>query len=285
MVKNFVRRPLAGGAVLSLSFLTVAVGCDKAIETPFFDESHVTQGGSGGATQGGGSGVATGGAAGSGIGGDVSSGGSSTGGDAGMSGAAGSGALGGTGSGGVGGDSNGGVSGTTTGGTGGTSVDCTLLDPTAVSFGEHCYVFRQTPRTWPAAREDCASDGAHLVTIGSDDRSEEEFAAENQFVWSLGGMTEVWIGATDGRPSNQSGNGTPYAWITGESIAFDRWSSGQPNNSQSACMENAPCSCGNMCWEHCAFMWEPNSNEPATWNDRHCEHVIGYVCEWDEPPP
>ena len=289
MVPHFVRRSLASGVVPYLSFLTVMSGCDEAIETPFFDESHVTQGGAGGTIQGGGSGVETGGAAGSGVGGDLGSGGSSTGGtsagDAGSSGSAGFGAQGGTGSGGTAGDSNGGVSGTVTGGTGGTSVDCSGLDPSAVSFGDHCYVLRQTPRTWSAAREDCAGDGAHLVTIGSDDRSEEEFAAENQFVWTLGGMTEVWIGATDGRPSNQSGNGTPYGWITDESITFDRWSSGQPNNSQSACMENAPCSCGNMCWEHCAFLWDADGNEPATWNDRHCEHVIGYVCEWDDPPP
>ena len=57
------------------------------------------------------------------------------------------------------------------------------------------------------------------------------------------------------------------------------------DNGQSACMENAPCSCGDMCWEHCAFMRDPDNDEAATWNDRHCEHVIGYVCEWDEPPP
>lgn len=283
MVPRFVRRSLASRVVPCLSFLTVTSGCDEASETPFFDESHVTQGGAGGTTEGGGSGVATGGTAVSGFGGDVGSGGNSLGGAAGMSGAAGSGAQSGTGSGGTAGDPNGGVSGL--GGMGGTSVDCSGLDPGAVSFDDHCYVLRQTLRTWSAAREDCASDGAHLVTIGSDDRSEEEFAAENQFVWMLGGMTEVWLGATDGRASNQAGNFTPYGWITGESITFDRWSPGQPDNGQTSCMENAPCSCGTMCWEHCAFMRDPANDEPATWNDRHCEHLIGYVCEWDEPPP
>jgi hypothetical protein len=281
MVPDFVRLPLASGAVLCLSFLTVVVGCDEALETPFFDEQESSRGGASGAFRGGTAGVAV-----SGIGGDT--GGSATGGtsgDAGISGAAGSFALGGTGSGGVAGDANGGVSGTATGGMGGSSGDCTSLDSSAVAFGDHCYVLRETPRTWAAAREDCANDGAHLVTIGSDDRTEAEFLAENEFVWTLGGMTAVWIGATDGRPSNQAGDFTPYSWITGESILFDRWSPGQPDNGQSACMENAPCSCGDTCWEHCAFMRDPDNDEPATWNDRHCEHVIGYVCEWDEPPP
>lgn len=271
MVPTFVRRPPASGTVLCFTLLTVA-GCDEAIETPFFNEAAAIQGGASGA-QGGASG--TGGS------------GSASGGDAGTAGAAGSAAQGGTGSGGTAGDVSGGVSGTLGGGTGGTggSVDCSGLDPGAVPFEGHCYALRSTARTWSAAREDCASAGAHLVTIGSDGRTEEEFAAENAFVWMLAAMTEVWIGATDGRSSNQSGNGTPYSWITGESITFDRWSEGQPNNSQSACMTNAPCSCGDMCWEHCAFMWDPDNDEPATWNDRHCEHVIGYVCEWDEPPP
>ena len=276
MMPSFVRRPLASGTVLSFTFLSVVTGCDEAIETPFFDDQAATRGGTSGAPEGGASGDATGGSGGT--------AGSAAGGTSGIAGAAGSVGLGGTGSGGTAGDSNGGVSGNATGGTGGMSVDCSNLDPNAVSFEDHCYVLRPMPRTWSAAREDCASDGAHLVTIGSDGRTEEEFAAENAFVWMLGGMTEVWLGATDGRSSNQSGNFTPYSWITGESIMFDRWSPGQPDNGQTACLENAPCSCGDMCWEHCAFMRDPDNDEPATWNDRHCEHLIGYVCEWDEPP-
>jgi hypothetical protein len=192
------------------------------------------------------------------------------------------------------GTDGGGVSGSDSGGTGGVMVDCSLADPSAVSYEGHCYVFRrgrdeqgevaETARTWMAARDDCAAHGAHLVIMESEGRTEDEFMAENDFVWTLGGATEIWIGATDGRQSNEPGNGTPYAWINGQPTTFDNWSAGQPNNSQSACMENAPCTCGDMCWEHCAFMWDPDNDEPGTWNDRHCEHLIGYVCEWDAPP-
>jgi hypothetical protein len=176
-----------------------------------------------------------------------------------------------------------GTSGTDAGGTGG-GVDCSSADPAAVAFENHCYVLRATPRTWAQARDDCASDGAHLVTVNSQGRTEEQFLAENAFVWMLGGAIEKWIGATDGRQSNQTGNGTPYAWITGEPMTYDRWSGGQPNNAQSACMDGAPCPCGDMCWEHCGFLWDPDNDEPGTWNDRHCEHLVAYVCEWDTPP-
>ncbi len=293
MLPNFARRPVATGAAVC-SVLAV-VACGEAKESPFFDTNRSSVGG---VAQGGASGTGTGGAAlggdaGAAVGGDAGAalGGSATGGtsgDAGMSGTAGdagSGAQGGTGSGGTAAGS-GGLSGTDAGGSGGSGVPvgCGAADPLAVAFEGHCYVHRSTPVTWMTAREDCSGHGAHLVTIGSEAQSDAELEAENQFVWMLGGATQVWIGATDGRQSNQSGNGTPYAWITGEPIVFDRWSAGQPDNARTDCMDGAPCTCGDMCWEHCAFMRDPENDEPATWNDRHCEHLIGYVCEWDAPP-
>jgi hypothetical protein len=292
MLPDFSRRSVATGAAFCSVLLVVA--CGEANKAPFFETNAASIGGGSGTAQGGASGggtagVAVGGDAGSGIGGGATGGtsGGAAGGDAGMagtSGDAGSGATGGTGSGGVAGTGVGGVSGTNAGGSGGMPVDCSGADPAAVAFEGHCYVVRSTMRTWAAARDDCAEDGAHLVTIGSDAQSEAAFLAENQFVWTLSGATDVWIGATDGHQSNQGGDGTPYKWITGEAIVYDHWSSGQPNNSRTDCMDGAPCTCGDMCWEHCGFMWDAEGAEPATWNDRHCEHAIGYVCEWDEPP-
>lgn len=292
MLPDFARRPAATGA--AYCFVLAVVACGEANKSPFFDTHASSVGGSaqGGAASGGTGGAALGGDAGTSLGGSAAGGtaGVAAGGDAGISGTsgnAGSGALSGTGSGGAAGGGAGGTSGTDAGGSGGSGgvpVDCSGADAAAVAFDGHCYALRSMPRTWMAAREDCSEDGAHLVTIGSNNRTEAEFEAENQFVWTLGGAAEVWIGATDGRQSNQSGNGTPYSWITGESITYDRWSSGQPNNSQTDCMEGAPCTCGDMCWEHCGFMWDPENDEPATWNDRHCEHLIAYVCEWDAPP-
>jgi hypothetical protein len=290
MVPDFARRPSATGAALCFALIVAAVGCGDAVTTPFFAKSTSNQGGSGGTALGGASGDGTGGATGgSVVGGDAGIGGATAGdaGTAGLSGTsgdAGSGALGGTGPGGMAGSSGSGMSGSDTGGTGGVMVDCTAADPSAVSYEEHCYVHRATARTWMAARDDCSAQGAHLVIIESEGRSEDEFLAENEFVWMLGGATEVWIGATDGRQSNQPGDGTLYAWINGQPTTFDNWSTGEPNNSRTSCMANVPCSCGDVCWEHCGFMWDPDNDEPGTWNDRNCEHIIGYVCEWDDPP-
>ena len=294
MLPDLARRASATGAACLVTLAVPVVGCGDAIKTPFFEDGASNAGGSDATARGGASGNGTGGASGGSVaaGGDAGAGVGATvsGGNAGISGAAagGAGASAGTGSGGAsgmgaGGGGMSGASGTDTGGTGG-GVDCSSADAAGVAFENHCYVLRTTPRTWAAARDDCAADGAHLVTMGSQDRTEEQFLAENAFVWMLGGAIEKWIGATDGRQSNQTGNGTPYTWITGEPLTYDRWSSGQPNNSQSACMEDAPCSCGDMCWEHCGFLWDPDNDEPGTWNDRHCEHLVAYVCEWDTPP-
>lgn len=293
MVSYFGRRSRATGAATWMALsLGAALGCG-AIETPFFEDDAST----GGTAQGGGSGTDAGGATGgsqpnggSAAGTNAGNAGSSAGGGDGAapsggssgSGVGGASAEGGTGGVGIGGAS--GVAGSGTGGSGaggGGSVDCSALDPAAQPFGNHCYLFVSDAVTWTEARQGCDERDGHLVTISSAGRSREEFEAENAFVWTLAGASDVWIGATDGRSSNQSGDGTPYAWITGEPMTFDLWSRGQPNNSSTACQEGAPCSCGDSCWEHCAFLWDPDDDEPGTWNDRHCEHLVPYVCEWD----
>lgn len=247
----------------------VTTGCGEAIDTPFFERGG--DAGTGGIVSTGGTGAGTGGDASGGMSGTTATGGSDV--------------VGGTGSGGTAGQATGGVSGTdATGGTGGVVVDCGAVTG-AVAYEGHCYLLLTMPRIWADARQDCSMRGAHLVTMGSANRTEAEVKAENDFVWQLGGMMEQWIGATDGRMSNQSGNGMPYMWITGEPFTYDLWSGGQPNNEQAACQAPpAPCSCGDQCWAHCAFQWAPNDNEIGTWNDRHCEHLLPYVCEWDSAP-
>ena len=247
---RFARSPSVTDAVYSFALVAMLAGCGEAATTPFFE-------------QGAQSGASSGGAAGSATGGSSTGGRAGSGGVGGVSGRAGSGGTGGTGSGGVAGSS---------GGTGGTGVGaCSSADPAAASFENHCYLYRSTPATFALAKEDCSARGAHLVVLGSDGRNEVSFAAENDFVWALSGRTDVWIGATDGRPSNQPGNGTPYSWINGEILLYDRWAAEQPNFA----------SCGTSCWEHCASM---STEATGAWNDRHCEQQIAYVCEWFSPP-
>jgi hypothetical protein len=295
MVPKAAPRPKLVGAASSIALsLFLAFGCGDAVKTPFFDKgpAEVQAGtGSGGTAQGGSAGTSAGGSdAGTApLGGSAGTAGTDAGGTStGGAGAAGSGAVGGTvatGGTGAGGTAGTGVGGTDAGGTAGSGGgECTSLDATAVAFDGHCYLRRNTALTWMAARDDCANHGAHLATISSQNRTEMEFEAENQFVWELGGMTEQWIGMTDGRAANQAGDGTPFTWVTQEPMTFDLWSDGQPNNSPASCLASDPCSCDGSCWEHCGFQWTPPSGDPGTWNDRLCEHQQPFVCEWDMLP-
>jgi Lectin C-type domain len=165
-------------------------------------------------------------------------------------------------------------------------VDCSPHGALAQGFDGHCYALSDSDATFTSAVADCQSRGAHLVTISSEGRTVAQFLAENAFVWQLAGSAETWIGATDGKGPHQPGDGTYSEWITGEPMTYDNWSSGQPNNAQSSCQEGIPCSCDKgACYEHCGFLWDTPGNQMDAvpgWNDRVCDHVLSYVCEWDE---
>jgi len=235
--------------------------------------------GLGGDAGGAGLAAGTGSGSGAGIGGGAGLGGA--GGDAGGGGKGDKGGDGGKGSpGGASGDAGlGGMAGRP-------PVSCDAFGDDATPFDGHCYLFLGDAVTFEEAVEDCEDRDAHLATISSVGRTRAEFDAENLFVWELGGAVPVWIGATDGRDTTQPGNGTFYTWLTGEPLDFNAWSGGQPNNSQSSCEENTSCSCDQgACYEHCAFIWATAAADGTVpgWNDRLCDHRIGYVCEWDEP--
>jgi hypothetical protein len=282
----------AAGVAVSLG-----VACGSASDYPFDEDPLLTvsAGGSGAGSQasgGSGNGDAGRGNAGGATGGANGEAGRSAGG-VGSTGAGGL-ATGGAGS---GGDSSAGGSGSgtaggeagtgTEGGAGGEgpTVDCTLRGEDARGFDGHCYVFEATKLTFAEAVAACQDREAHLVTISSEGRSLSQFLAENTFVWQLADATPVWIAATDGKGPHQDGDGTFSTWLTDEEMLFDNWSSGQPNNASSACQENDPCSCNDgACYEHCGFLWATAGNQLDAvpgWNDRLCEHRIGYVCEWD----
>jgi Lectin C-type domain len=311
----FSFRPVARTVSVGTAFaLLGAAACGGAEKTPFYDSPTPLGSASSGALtstggnvqNGGGTGgdFATGGATNAGSGGALPTGGASgaaTGASAGMS-SGGSGTTSG-GSPASGGDGNvtaGGEGGSDTGGSvneGGAvngqagaatapPVDCTPHGALAQPFDGHCYQAQSDVVTWQAAVDACKTLGAHLVTISSDGRDLSQFLAENAFVWELAGQMPNWLGATDGKGPHAQGDGTYYSWITGEPMTFDNWSSGQPNNARSSCQDNVHCSCDQgACYEHCGFQWDtPGKQMDAVpgWNDRVCDHVLNYVCEWDE---
>lgn len=243
----------------------------------------VVMGTGGSAPTGGGGMVGTAGStagsagSGAGSGGD----GGSVAGSAGAGGSGGSSADGGTSAGGHAADAGAGTGGAAAGtsgasGSGGNSnppTTCAELNSSSVEFDGHCYLRVNSPITWRLAKAACEALNAHLVTISSEGRTQEQFDAENAFVWQLAGMMDVWIGLSDGRADTENGDGDPpFAWVTGEPFTMNHWGGEEPNHYQKDCPE------GGACWEHCTFMWQERDGE---WNDEVCAFQKQYICEWD----
>lgn len=120
-----------------------------------------------------------------------------------------------------------------------------------IEFNGHEYQLFLDSQTWANAKANCEAMGGYLVTINSNE--------ENSFVNNLIGANSIWIGLSD-----ELDEGV-WQWVTGESVSFTNWRSGEPNDYGSG--------------EDYAEMYTD-----GTWND------IGppafpsitryYVCEW-----
>ncbi|GMV12842.1 MAG: hypothetical protein AMXMBFR56_10660 [Polyangiaceae bacterium] len=259
-------------------------------------------GGSGGTTGGGGSGNtggASGGTTGGGGAGATGGSGGATGGSGGATGGSG-GATGGSGgatggSGGATGGSGGATGGS--GGTGGTTpvcgnskleageqcddgnknagdgcnptcqVVCTEKASTAVPYTVngrvHCYWRVGSSNSFADSSMKCQSSGAHLATILT--------SGENAFVLGLCPTADprCWIGGTDGQ-TKSSATEAPYSWITGETMSYLNWASGQP--------DHAPCGTG--CYQHRVAI----KSTDGKWEDRSEDDSEDAICEWEPKP-
>jgi cysteine-rich repeat protein len=142
-------------------------------------------------------------------------------------------------------------------------VVCSDFDEDAqASEDHHCYA-GYDDADFAGEEQACRERGAHLVTIGS--------AAENEIVNTFVNSSK-FIGTFEDVALTSEMPGT-YQWITGESMAFENWSGGQPDRAGARCngYSNNP-----RCYEHCAFM-----RGDGTWADQRCDLTDGYVCEWE----
>ncbi len=116
----------------------------------------------------------------------------------------------------------------------------------------HTYVLFNDAYTWEQAKAECNKSGGHLVTI----TSQAEQNVINALVKSQarGGY---YIGASDAAKENT------FNWVTGETIVYNNWSPGEPNN------------------------YSNNEDYVAVltngkWNDINNAILdIGYICEFD----
>src|SRR5205085_11607576 len=87
------------------------------------------------------------------------------------------------------------------------------------SFGNHFSVATGL-HTWDNARNDCTSDGGHLIKIDDD-------AEAAQLATQLGALPEAWIGLRD--------QGSGYKWHDGTLPVIDHWSPQDPTSNDPDC--------------------------------------------------
>jgi len=123
----------------------------------------------------------------------------------------------------------------------------TCAEPSSVTFGGRCY-FPIAAATFANAQAECASKGAHLVTIASE--------AEHTTVASMLPGTDRWIGMRRA-PSSPPKSAASFNWITGEPKTYSRWAGGEPRGA-----------------DECVRM-----RGASDWADAACETLHQGICE------
>jgi hypothetical protein len=138
---------------------------------------------------------------------------------------------------------------------------------TAKSLDNRDYLFCTNARTWTAARQACIEVKMDLAVIGN--------SAESDFIKGNG---DSWFGASDlddertwraptlGNARNNEG----------PNLAFQRWASGEPSNTERCDGIDIFVSClGQRTDEDCGMV----RSSDGQWNDAYCEVQLRYVCE------
>ncbi|XP_077981880.1 echinoidin-like [Glandiceps talaboti] len=126
----------------------------------------------------------------------------------------------------------------------GSDHDC---DPLFVPFGNSCYRFINSLKTWTDASDTCrvAHDADH-VSIHSHN--------EQLFVDSLIDNT-VWLGLNDLSTEGY------FRWSDGTTLNYTKWADGEPNDYNGH--------------EDCAV----HSHSNKMWNDIPCDLMMAFVCK------
>ncbi|XP_069566819.1 macrophage mannose receptor 1-like, partial [Brachyistius frenatus] len=126
---------------------------------------------------------------------------------------------------------------------------------TALPHFRNCYklfhnVDWSQKRSWDTAHEDCASRGANLVSIHS--QEEEEFLSK------YSKDSSKWIGLS------HSHTGSGYTWSDGTPLSHTNWGHGEPNNHEGR--------------EQCVEMVSSTNGTVSWWNDLNCDAHQDWIC-------
>jgi len=123
-----------------------------------------------------------------------------------------------------------------------------------------CYRIEPDTKTFREAALDCYADGGKLAEPRTQQLIDNMKVIAEDHIFSIGGVSNVWLGATD----------TPvedvWRWVSdGAPVTVFDWSPNEPNDIFPGGFR-----------EHCLEMREFN----LKWNDMKCSEQRPYICEW-----
>ncbi|CAH1796584.1 unnamed protein product [Owenia fusiformis] len=118
-------------------------------------------------------------------------------------------------------------------------------------YGNSCYAFMTTPRTWEQGKSACSGFGGTMVRI--DDSSEQAFVASQLGLVEKG---TLWTDLSD-----QASPGT-YAWSNGNTfVALTHWAEGHPDDTKGQCVSMG------------------TGQLAGLWYGTPCDKTNGVICE------
>jgi hypothetical protein len=138
----------------------------------------------------------------------------------------------------------------------------------------HEYQRIDLPLSWRTAKRVCEEVGGHLASVTS--------AEENRFICQSFATTHVcWLGATDELEEGK------WRWVTGEPFSYQKWFTGEPNNSSGVehylAMGNTESIFVKGQWFY--YRFGENWNDHVESGTYHGVAIAFAVCEWDSAPP
>uniref|UniRef100_A0A3Q2QNS3 Ladderlectin-like n=1 Tax=Fundulus heteroclitus TaxID=8078 RepID=A0A3Q2QNS3_FUNHE len=121
------------------------------------------------------------------------------------------------------------------------------------SFGYRCFLFIDTPKTWPGAEFYCQFEGANLASVHSYE--------ENHFIQTLTrgdthSFPETWIGGTSAIHPDL------WMWSDGSRFQYENWYDGDHHEKDGCCLKT-------------------NYYYTLKWSAAPCNHTLPFVCSKD----